>query len=83
MRIARVTGVDADRKTVSVTDQEGAGELAYDTLVYALGSAWNPQDVPVPPSTPARSPAVRERCGCANALRGWRPGGPWSWSAAG
>ncbi|MFL9654634.1 NAD(P)/FAD-dependent oxidoreductase [Streptomyces sp. PB17] len=46
VRIAKVTGVDADRKTVSVTDADGAGELAYDTLVYALGSAWNPQDVP-------------------------------------
>ncbi|OMI88580.1 oxidoreductase [Streptomyces sp. M1013] len=46
VRIARVTGVDADRKTVSVTGPDGAGELAYDTLVYALGSAWNPQDVP-------------------------------------
>ncbi|MFE7435405.1 NAD(P)/FAD-dependent oxidoreductase [Streptomyces tendae] len=46
VRIAKVTGVDADRKTVSVTDADGTGELAYDTLVYALGSAWNPQDVP-------------------------------------
>ncbi|MFJ6075635.1 NAD(P)/FAD-dependent oxidoreductase [Streptomyces sp. NPDC093065] len=46
VRIAKVTGVDTDRGTVSVTDPDGAGELAYDTLVYALGSAWNPQDVP-------------------------------------
>ncbi len=36
VRIARVTAVDADRKTVALAD---AGELAYDTLVYALGSA--------------------------------------------
>ncbi|GHC01224.1 MULTISPECIES: NAD(P)/FAD-dependent oxidoreductase [Streptomyces] len=46
VRIAKVTGVDADRRTVAVTDEEGAGELVYDTLVYALGSAWDPQDVP-------------------------------------
>ncbi|MFF0590922.1 NAD(P)/FAD-dependent oxidoreductase [Streptomyces sp. NPDC003781] len=46
VRIAEVTAVDADRKTVSVTDPDGTGELEYDTLVYALGSAWNPQDVP-------------------------------------
>ncbi|GAA4986121.1 NAD(P)/FAD-dependent oxidoreductase [Streptomyces hyderabadensis] len=46
VRIAKVTAVDADRKTVSVTDPDGTGELEYDTLVYALGSAWNPQDVP-------------------------------------
>ncbi|MER6324425.1 NAD(P)/FAD-dependent oxidoreductase [Streptomyces coelicoflavus] len=46
VRIAQVTGVDTDRRTVSVTDPDGTGELAYDTLVYALGSAWNPQDVP-------------------------------------
>ncbi|MEV4142761.1 FAD-dependent oxidoreductase [Amycolatopsis sp. NPDC049691] len=34
VRIARVAAVDADRKTVALDD----GELAYDTLVYALGS---------------------------------------------
>ncbi|CAM5294795.1 FAD-dependent oxidoreductase [Streptomyces violaceorubidus] len=63
VRIARVTGVDADRKTVSVTDQEGAGELAYDTLVYALGSAWNPQDVP------GAAGAAHEIAGRPGALR--------------
>lgn len=49
VRIARVTGVDVDRRTVAVTDPHDPGrteELAYDTLVYALGSAWNPQGVP-------------------------------------
>ncbi|WP_217163498.1 NAD(P)/FAD-dependent oxidoreductase [Streptomyces sp. AC512_CC834] len=46
LRIATVTGVDVDRKTVAVTDPDGRGELTYDTLVYALGSAWNHQDVP-------------------------------------
>ncbi|MEU9831897.1 FAD-dependent oxidoreductase [Streptosporangium sp. NPDC048047] len=46
LRIAKVTGVDADRRTVSVAGTDGDAELAYDTLVYALGSAWNAQDVP-------------------------------------
>ncbi|WP_101254953.1 NAD(P)/FAD-dependent oxidoreductase [Streptomyces barkulensis] len=52
---AKVTGVDADRKAVTVVGAgTGAGtgegadarELEYDTLVYALGSGWNDQDVP-------------------------------------
>jgi NADH dehydrogenase len=34
LRLARVTAIDADRKTVALTD----GDLEYDTLVYALGS---------------------------------------------
>ncbi|GAB4051187.1 NAD(P)/FAD-dependent oxidoreductase [Catellatospora paridis] len=46
LRLARVTGVDVERKTVAVTDANGADELAYDTLVYALGSGWNAQGVP-------------------------------------
>ncbi|MGC9410152.1 NAD(P)/FAD-dependent oxidoreductase [Streptomyces sp. DZ1-3] len=49
VRLARVTAVDVDRGTVAVTDPNDpgrTGELDYDTLVYALGSAWNPQDVP-------------------------------------
>ncbi|WP_157250269.1 NAD(P)/FAD-dependent oxidoreductase [Nonomuraea typhae] len=48
LRLAKVTGVDVDRKTVTVADVNGSGsaELAYDTLVYALGSAWNTQGVP-------------------------------------
>ncbi|MFG1827668.1 NAD(P)/FAD-dependent oxidoreductase [Microbispora bryophytorum] len=61
LRLAKVTGVDVDRKTVTVTDanadagangadvtapESGAEELAYDTLVYALGSGWNSQAVP-------------------------------------
>ncbi|MDX3520218.1 NAD(P)/FAD-dependent oxidoreductase [Streptomyces scabiei] len=46
--VAEVAGVDADRRTVTVTDAHGAAqqELEYDTLVYALGSGWNPQGVP-------------------------------------
>ncbi len=35
VRIARVTAVDAERKTVALA---GGDELGYDTLVYALGS---------------------------------------------
>ena len=46
LRLAKVTGVDVDRKTVAVIDANGAEELAYDTLVYALGSGWNAQGVP-------------------------------------
>jgi NADH dehydrogenase len=39
VRLARVTAVDAERKTVGIVDADGPGEIAYDTLVYALGSA--------------------------------------------
>ncbi|MFJ3655141.1 NAD(P)/FAD-dependent oxidoreductase [Streptomyces nigra] len=46
LRIARVTAVDADRKTVAVKGADGTEELAYDTLVYALGSGWDDQGVP-------------------------------------
>ncbi|GGV49216.1 oxidoreductase [Streptomyces longisporoflavus] len=51
LKLARVTAVDADRKTVTVTavDQAGPGEdeeLEYDTLVYALGSGWSTGGVP-------------------------------------
>ncbi|WP_433610515.1 NAD(P)/FAD-dependent oxidoreductase [Dactylosporangium sp. CA-139114] len=42
LRIAKVTAVDVDRRTVSTT----GGELGYDTLLYALGSAWNARGVP-------------------------------------
>jgi NADH dehydrogenase FAD-containing subunit len=50
LRLAKVTGVDVDRRTVTVVDANGTegreGELSYDTLVYALGSGWNDQGVP-------------------------------------
>ncbi|MBX9360956.1 NAD(P)/FAD-dependent oxidoreductase [Streptomyces massasporeus] len=51
LKQGKVTGLDADRKTVTVAAPEGAGEerdevLPYDTLVYALGSGWNDQGVP-------------------------------------
>ncbi|WP_407110683.1 NAD(P)/FAD-dependent oxidoreductase [Streptomyces sp. DSM 116494] len=54
LRLARVTGIDVDRRTVALrdTDANGGGdtggdaELEYDTLVYALGSRWHDQGVP-------------------------------------
>lgn len=46
LKLAKVTGVDVDRKTVAVRDANGAEELEYDTLVYALGSGWNDQGAP-------------------------------------
>ncbi len=56
LRLAKVTGVDVDRRTVAVVDVNGPQrpgteeaayeELEYDTLVYALGSGWNDQGVP-------------------------------------
>lgn len=49
LKLARVTGIDVDRREVSVTGPDGAGEpetLTYDTLVYALGSGWNTHGVP-------------------------------------
>ncbi|MBF6137150.1 FAD-dependent oxidoreductase [Nocardia otitidiscaviarum] len=44
--VARVTALDADRKKVAVVDAEGARDIAYDTLVYALGSAAADGNVP-------------------------------------
>uniref|UniRef100_A0AAU3GTY1 FAD-dependent oxidoreductase n=1 Tax=Streptomyces sp. NBC_01401 TaxID=2903854 RepID=A0AAU3GTY1_9ACTN len=46
LRLANVTSVDVDRRTVAVIDANGADELEYDSLVYALGSGWNSQGVP-------------------------------------
>ncbi|USQ82460.1 FAD-dependent oxidoreductase [Streptomyces phaeoluteigriseus] len=50
LKLAKVTAVDVDRKTVAVTGTDAGPsaveELEYDTLVYALGSGWNPQGVP-------------------------------------
>ncbi|WP_431968825.1 NAD(P)/FAD-dependent oxidoreductase [Actinacidiphila sp. bgisy160] len=51
LKAAKVTGVDADRRTLTVTVHGADGvdrdeELAYDTLVYALGSGWKDQGVP-------------------------------------
>ncbi|MGW5689167.1 NAD(P)/FAD-dependent oxidoreductase [Nonomuraea sp. NPDC003754] len=38
LRLARVTAVAPERQVVAVADADGGGELAYDTLFYALGS---------------------------------------------
>ncbi|MEU9474480.1 FAD-dependent oxidoreductase [Streptomyces sp. NPDC048191] len=46
LKPARVTAVDVDRRTVTVSGPNGAEELSYDTLVHALGSGWNDQGVP-------------------------------------
>ncbi|WP_369145174.1 NAD(P)/FAD-dependent oxidoreductase [Streptomyces sp. R44] len=48
LKLAKVTAVDVDRRTVTVAAASGPGreELAYDTLVYALGSGWDSQGVP-------------------------------------
>ncbi|MFJ3940086.1 NAD(P)/FAD-dependent oxidoreductase [Streptomyces parvus] len=46
LRLGRVTGIDVDRRTVTVTGPDGPSDLEYDTLVYALGSAWTTQGVP-------------------------------------
>ncbi|MEU9142594.1 FAD-dependent oxidoreductase [Streptomyces sp. NPDC048349] len=48
LKLAKVTAVDVDRKTVAVTAVHGAEreELEYDTLVYALGSGWDDGGVP-------------------------------------
>ncbi|GAA1501551.1 NAD(P)/FAD-dependent oxidoreductase [Streptomyces synnematoformans] len=46
LRLARVTAVDPGRRTVTVADAAGGGELGYDTLVYALGSRVADHGVP-------------------------------------
>ncbi|RAO23233.1 NAD(P)/FAD-dependent oxidoreductase [Micromonospora noduli] len=45
-RLARVTAVDADRRTVALADDNGSDEITYDTLVYALGSVTADHGVP-------------------------------------
>ncbi|GAA3503699.1 FAD-dependent oxidoreductase [Streptomyces prasinosporus] len=46
LRLARVTGIAPERRTVAVTGEDGDGELAYDTLLYALGSSVAHHGVP-------------------------------------
>ncbi|MGW8489181.1 NAD(P)/FAD-dependent oxidoreductase [Streptomyces sp. NPDC055886] len=46
LRLARVTGLDPERRTVAVTGEDGPGELSYDTLLYALGSSAAHHGVP-------------------------------------
>ncbi|MFK4087021.1 NAD(P)/FAD-dependent oxidoreductase [Kribbella sp. NPDC020789] len=43
LRLAKVTGVNVDDKSVTLDNDE---QLTYDTLVYALGSRWNDHGVP-------------------------------------
>lgn len=38
LRVARVMRIDAERRTVTVADENGSGRIEYDTLLYALGS---------------------------------------------
>ena len=46
LRLARVTAVDVDQKIVTLVDEHGVDEIAYDTLVYALGSTAADHGVP-------------------------------------
>lgn len=46
LRLARVTAVDPEHRTVAVTGEDGSAELAYDTLLYALGSSVAHHGVP-------------------------------------
>ncbi|WP_040812331.1 NAD(P)/FAD-dependent oxidoreductase [Nocardia concava] len=46
LRVARVTGVDPDRRTVTIADGKGVDRLAYDTLLYTLGSTVAEHGVP-------------------------------------
>lgn len=46
LRVARVTNVDAEHRTVTVADGEGIERLEYDTLLYALGSTAADHGVP-------------------------------------
>lgn len=46
LRIVRVTALDVDRRTVTVTDGSGLDRLEYDTLLYALGSTIADHGVP-------------------------------------
>ncbi|MFE3443040.1 NAD(P)/FAD-dependent oxidoreductase [Nocardia sp. NPDC059180] len=46
LRLARVTSVDAEHRTVTVADSAGIDRLEYDTLLYALGSTAAAHGVP-------------------------------------
>ena len=46
LRVARVTAVDAERRTVTLADGEGTDRLEYDTLLYTLGSTAADHGVP-------------------------------------
>lgn len=46
LRVARVTGVDVEQRTVTIADGAGIDRLGYDTLLYALGSTAADHGVP-------------------------------------
>jgi NADH dehydrogenase len=46
LRLAHVTAVDVEHRTVAVADGKGTDQLEYDTLVYTLGSTAAGRDVP-------------------------------------
>ncbi|MEU1710265.1 FAD-dependent oxidoreductase [Streptomyces sp. NPDC005706] len=46
LHLARVTGIDPERRTVAATGEDGDTELAYDTLLYTLGSSVAHHGVP-------------------------------------
>jgi NADH dehydrogenase FAD-containing subunit len=46
LRVARVTHIDVEHRTVTVTDGEGMDELEYDSLLYTLGSTADDHGVP-------------------------------------
>jgi NADH:ubiquinone reductase (H+-translocating) len=46
LRLGHVTAVDAEHRTVIVTDSEGTDRLEYDTLLYSLGSTTADHGVP-------------------------------------
>ena len=46
LRVAHVTAVDAEHRTVTVSDGEGTDRLEYDTLLYSLGSTAADHGVP-------------------------------------
>lgn len=45
LRVARVTGVDVEHRTVTVADGADIDRLEYDTLLYTLGSTADDHDV--------------------------------------
>ncbi|MBB5911535.1 NADH dehydrogenase FAD-containing subunit [Nocardia transvalensis] len=62
VRIARVTAVDVERKTVALDGEHGVETLGYDSLVYALGST-------VAQTVPGVAEYAHEVAGKGSALR--------------
>src|SRR5512139_3200345 len=44
--IGRIVRIDAERKRVAIQSAEGARELAYDVMIFALGSGRADTEVP-------------------------------------